>query len=282
MRTVAIIGLGLMGGSLGLALKKRGAFAVHGWTRSPETAAAAVSRGAVDVMHDSLVDAVREADLVIYCAPILRIPGLVADSLDALKPGALLTDVGSTKQQLRDALEPLLAGRSADFIGSHPICGSEKTGIDAARDNLYQDAVVVVTPDPTSPPPRITALTRFWQLVGSQVHVTTPEQHDRLLARTSHLPHMIASLLATVVGRVPEDHLGPFCGTGYRDATRLADGSPEIWHDILMSNRDSVRQELTAFSSALEDLIERLDKQDADGIQQVLERGKQARQDILL
>lgn len=281
MNQVAIIGLGLMGGSLGLALKRRGGVAVHGFTRSAETGAKARARGAVDVLHPSLADAVREAGLVVYCSPILRIPDLVQQSRDALRSGTLLTDVGSTKAWLHDAIAPGLAGSGVTFVGSHPICGSEQTGMDAAREDLYDGAVVVVTPGPDTPEGPVDALTDFWAGVGASPIVTDPERHDRLVARTSHLPHMASTLLALAAGRVSEADLARFCGSGYRDTTRLAGGSPEIWQDILLSNRAPVLDELRAYARELDRLIERLDKGDADGLQDILERGRTARRNTL-
>ena len=279
MKSVAILSLGLMGGSLGLALKRAGGVTVHGFTRSRETGEQALARHAIDHFHADARNAVRDADVVVCCAPILSIPQQLAAVVDSLKPGAIITDVGSTKAALQQECVRLLSGRDAVFVGSHPIAGSEQQGISAARADLYQQAMVVITPDRGAAAPAISAVRRLWEMIGAVVVEMSASEHDGILAATSHLPHMMASLLAATIGRYgTRSDLPRFCGAGYRDTTRIATGGTGIWVDILKTNRLPVATELKEFRAKLNELIEKLEASDFSAIENILEAGKNARQ----
>lgn len=283
MRRLSIIGLGLMGGSLGLAAKARGLpWHVAGYTRTPARGRLALKRGAVDSLHRTPAEAVREADVVVYCAPILSLPALVRESRSGLKPGALVTDVGSTKVFLDTELPALLKDSGALFVGSHPLAGSEQQGIEAAHADLYEGAVVVVTPTRDTPLKAVKAARTFWRKLGAVVYEMDAREHDRVMARTSHLPHMVASLLAVTAARTGRpEQLAPFCGTGFADTSRVAAGSPEVWHDIVRTNRGNVAEELRAYKVQVDRLIGLLDQGDFEGIQHFLENGRAARQSLL-
>lgn len=279
MRNVAILSLGLMGGSLGMALKRKGGITVHGFTRSRETGEQALHRGAIDHFHAEPGAAVRDADVVVCCAPILAIPAQVQSIAKALKPGAVVTDVGSTKAVVQDACEQALSGSSACFIGSHPIAGSEQQGISAARPDLYDGAIVVVTPGTNSRPADVLLIRRLWEAAGAVVTPMSAAEHDQILASTSHLPHMMASLLAATIGRAGvRTDLPQFCGAGYRDTTRIATGGTAIWLDILKTNQLPLTNELKEFRAKLNTLIEKLDAGDFSAIEDILQAGKNARQ----
>jgi prephenate dehydrogenase len=279
IESVGILGLGLMGGSLGLALKRGGTpVTVHGFTRSCERGELALSRGAIDCFHDDPREAVKQADVVVCCAPILAIPDQVASILDALKPGAVVTDVGSTKTVIQASCRELMAGREACFIGSHPIAGSEQQGMEAAKADLYNGAMTVITPDDDAPEEAKARVRELWERCGSCVVSMSPEEHDKVLAATSHLPHMMSSLLAATIARPGgRDNLACFCGTGYRGTTRLATGGTDIWLDILKTNRDAITVELKAYEEKLRSLIEKLEAGSFSAIEAVLEEGKSAR-----
>ncbi len=279
IQSVAILGLGLMGGSLGLALKRGGAkVTVHGFTRSRERGELALRRGALDHFHADAHEAVRDADVVICCAPILAIPGQVASVIDALKAGALITDVGSTKSVIQNSCRELMTGREVYFVGSHPIAGSEQQGMEAARADLYEGAMTVITPDDLVPEEMTARARELWERCGSCVVSMSPEEHDKVLAATSHLPHMMSSLLAATIARPGgRDDLACFCGTGYRGTTRLATGGTDIWLDILKTNREAITGELKAFEEKLRSLIEKLEAGSFSDIEAVLEEGKNAR-----
>ncbi|MFH0909749.1 MAG: prephenate dehydrogenase/arogenate dehydrogenase family protein [bacterium] len=279
MKHIAIIGLGLMGGSLGLALKGKGYRGrVTGYTRSPERRATALNRGAVDAVFDEPGKAVAGADVVVYCAPILIIPGLVRETLPFLKPRCTATDVGSTKAQLVKDIGVLTKGTQTVFVGSHPIAGSEQQGIDAARAGLYEGSTVVITPVADTPAVVVAQVESLWRSVGAVVHRMAPEEHDRTMALTSHLPHLAASLLAATVGRGGGDkRLAAFCGPGFRDTTRVAEGPPEIWDDILKTNHEQVLVELKAFGRELQDLVAVLERGDFAAVTTFLEKSRAAR-----
>ena len=196
MKTIAIMGLGLMGSSLGLALKKRGVdVEIRAYARRPETRDIALSLGAADSVFDDPTEAVAGADLVVFCVPILTIPELAKACLPGLSPDAILTDVGSTKGELATLMDDLLDGTDVVFVGSHPICGSEQEGIEAGSANLYKGAVTVVTPKAEAVEGTVSEVSNLWKSVGSAVRVMSPEAHDEILATTSHLPHMVAATL---------------------------------------------------------------------------------------
>lgn len=283
MKRVAILGLGLMGGSLGLAIKARGLpWRVAGYTRTPARGRQAVRRGAVDELHAHPAEAVEGADLVVVCAPILAVPALVRECRARLARGAVVTDVGSTKAFLEAEVPAALAGTGAVFVGSHPMAGSEKQGIEAARPDLYEGAVVLVTPSRATPAGPAQRVRGFWRKLGARVTTMDAREHDRIVARTSHLPHMAASLLVLTAARAGRtDRIGTFCGTGFADTTRVAEGSPEVWDDIVRTNRANVAEELRAYRLQLDKLIQLLDDGDFEGIRHTLEHGQAARRDML-
>lgn len=283
MKRVAVIGLGLMGGSLGLAVRQRRLrWHVAGFTRTPANGRKALRRRAVDSLHASPAEAAAGADLVVVCAPILSIPRLVSECAPGLKPGAIVTDVGSTKAFIDAEAPGLLQGTGACFVGSHPMAGSEQHGIEAARADLYEGAVVIVTPTRDAPPRAARAVSAFWRKLGGRVYEMDGREHDRVVARTSHLPHLVASLLAATAARTGgSDKLAAFCGAGFADTSRVAEGSPDVWNDIVRTNRANVAEELRAYRAQADKLIDLLDDGDFEGIQRFLERGRAARRSLL-
>ncbi len=280
MDRVAILGLGLMGGSLAMALRRRGGVRVQVFARRAETRDAAWSMGLADAVEETPRAAVHEADLTVVCVPVMRIPELIRDCCDAFRPGAVVTDVGSTKAWVQDQATRSLAGTQTRFVGSHPIAGSEQQGLQAATPDLYDGAITVITGDDDES--AASSVERFWMSLGSRVVRMSASDHDQALARTSHLPHFAASLLAIVSGRgrSPE-RWGLFCGSGFRDATRIAEGGPDLWLDILRTNREPILHEITAFSERIQALVEAI-RSEADGeVSRLLEEGCTARRRLL-
>jgi prephenate dehydrogenase len=278
MDRVAIMGLGLMGGSLGLALRSRRlARCVAGYARRSSVRRRAMKIGAVDEVYSDPREAARNADLVVFCVPILTIPRLVADCASALRAGCVVTDVGSTKRLVLDAMERALARRDVHAVGSHPIAGSEAAGIGAARADLYRGTVVVVTPTPLSPTAPLRMVKAFWKALGARVVVLSPEKHDQTLAATSHGPHLVAAAVAeSVLGR-SDSALGVFCGTGFRDATRIAAGSEDIWRDIAATNRKAIGRELAGVERRLRRLRKNLEKGNLASVKRFLARSRRLR-----
>ena len=277
---ISIIGLGLMGASLAMALRKRGyAGRLVAYARKEETRTEALARGIVDAAFDDPDAAVKEATLVVLCTPIRSCTNLAADMASVLKPGTLVTDVGSTKgwicRQMAGILPPGV------FVGSHPIAGSEKQGLEAASADLYENALTVVTSHLDVPEAAAERVVALWQSAGARICRMDPEDHDRLLARTSHLPHVAAAALAKAIGRDSAEKVGTFCGTGFYDSTRVASGSIEMWHDILMTNAPAVAEELRAFKIEVERVYDDLQAGRLDDVTKFLERARDARAELL-
>jgi prephenate dehydrogenase len=280
---VAVIGLGFMGASLGLALKRAGiAGRVAGFARRAETRKKALAKKIVDIVYDRIEDAVRDSDFIVFCAPVSVIPEMIKSVKNSLfLPNAIVTDVGSVKACVVAEAEKALAGVKTEFVGSHPITGSEQHGLETARADLYQGAMVTVTPTPRTTEKSLRIVRQFWRALGSEVVLVSPEAHDRIIAGTSHLPHVIAALLAGCIGRDKAGKHGKFCGTGFRDTTRIAEGDPELWCDILENNVHFLKKELKRFERELKLLLVGLEKRDNKVIKKYLNRGRECRRRLL-
>lgn len=277
METIAILGTGLMGSSLGLALKKRGVpVRIHAYARRAETRETALNLGVADAVFSDPAAAVKEAGLVVLCVPVLTIPELAKACRAGLNPGAVLTDVGSTKACLNKLMKEALAGTGAVFAGSHPICGSEQQGIEAGHADLYEGAVTVVTPSVPDDEAAEQKVSALWKSAGSAVKRMTAEEHDQILARTSHLPHIASAAVALSGG----DN-GLFCGSGFRDTTRIAAGSPAVWRDIILTNREQIQDALDIHLKQLGHLKSLVDENDAAGIEAWLEKASAKRRELL-
>ena len=281
-QNIAILGLGLMGSSLALGLKKRGFVGkILGYARREESRIQAEETGMVDAVFSDPVECVREADLVVVCVPIWSIAKLAEQISGALKPGAVVTDVGSTKSKLLETMEPIFQPLEAHFVGSHPIAGSEKTGIDAGNPDLYEGRLTIVCPSESTPESAGLAVSSLWKKAGSEVVEMSPEEHDAMLASTSHLPHMVAAALArSVAGETPSKK-ADFCGTGFKDTTRVASGSADMWVDIIDTNRAALEAELNRFHGELQGLITILRSGNGDDIRKWLEDAADDRNEIL-
>ena len=276
---ITIVGVGLLGGSLGLAVKKRRlAREIVGFVRRAASVAECNKFRAVDACERDLKKAVDGADLIVLCTPLARMRPLVEKMLPALKRGAIVTDVGSVKGSVVKELETLVAKSGAHFIGSHPMAGAEKTGVSAAREDLFVNAVCVVTPTKKSNPAALRKVEQFWKSVGGRLLTLTPELHDTLVSRSSHLPHILAATLANLVLNPAQPKQQPMlCATGFRDTTRIASGSPEMWRDIALTNRKNLGQSLDAFIRELRKIQKALKKSDANTITKFFEQARQRR-----
>jgi len=259
-RKISIIGVGLLGGSLGLAVRKHKlAGEIAGFVRREASLRDCELAGAVDYATTDLLAAVSNADLVILCTPLAQMAELTRQLVPGLKRGAIVTDVGSVKADVVQELESIIKKSGAHFVGGHPMAGGEKMGVLASRVDLYQDAVCIITPTRHSNPAAIRKLEKFWHAVGSRTLLMDAAHHDLLVSRTSHLPHVTAAALATLVLRPSQPKSqAELCAAGFRDTTRIASGSPEMWRDIAMANRKNIAQsvdgligELKKFQTAL-------------------------------
>ena len=268
--TITIVGVGLIGGSIGSAIKTR-AVARHvvGVGRDERTLERARVGGAIDAYCTSIAEGVRDCDLAVICTPVDRIAEDVLTAAAAAPERCVITDAGSTKSRIvRDVAAKLAPGK-AEYIGSHPLAGSEKRGAAYSNPNLFVDRVVVVTPTADSDRETVSVVEHFWQQLGSRVVRMNPEDHDRILAATSHLPHAVASALA---GVTQPDWLGLSAG-GFRDTTRIAGGDPELWAAIFLSNRDAVLESIASYEKRLNEFQELLETNDREGIIRWLAEG---------
>ncbi|MDB5097669.1 MAG: prephenate dehydrogenase [Cyanobacteria bacterium RYN_339] len=255
---VGLIGLGLIGGSLGLALRAAGlATRVVGYDRSAADLKLAVERGAIDRAAGSAAEAVADADLVVLATPVLAMQGLLAELAPVLKPGAVVTDLASTKA----AVTGWAAEAGITFVGGHPMAGSEKSGMAAARLNLLRGAVYIITASPDTPVSAVDLVERLARGIGARPLRMAPEAHDRAVAAVSHVPFLASTAIVRVTTHAEEwDGWAPIASTGYRDATRLASGDPAMYRDICLTNGAAIApmlrdlaQELERIAAGLED-----------------------------
>lgn len=258
---VAVVGVGLIGGSVGLALKERRlAREVVGTARRQSTLDAALARGAVDRGTLDLVEAVEGADLVYLSTPVESIPRLLAEMQSSLQPDALVTDAGSTKVQIVAEAERILSSGSPHFVGGHPMAGSEKMGVAFARADLFEGATYVLTPTKRTNAEVLERMRVLAESLGSRVLIMSPEEHDEVVAFTSHLPHFVSWALAQAAATALDiNRQAPLlAATGYRDATRLADSSTEIWSQIAVANRGPLLAALDEMAARLGEIRNRV------------------------
>ena len=276
---VSIVGVGLLGGSLGQVLRKRKlAREVVGCVRRKSSITECRQARAVDVATVDFAAGVFDADLVVLCIPIGQMGPLFKQLLPHLKRGAIVTDVGSVKGPMVRELEILAAKAGVHFVGSHPMAGSEKTGVSAAQPDIFEGAVCVVTPTSKSNRRAVQAVMRLWKSVGARVLQLSPEVHDQLVARSSHLPHLLAAQLVNhVLGGKPSAAQIALCASGFRDTTRIASGSPEMWRDIAVSNRRNLAASLGGLIEELRVLQKVVCKGDIESLARFFERAKSYR-----
>ena len=278
-RKITIIGVGLLGGSIGLAVKRRRlAREVAGFVRRAASLKDCEKAGAVDYATTDLLAAVSNADLVILCTPLAQMRSLVQQFLPALKRGAVVTDVGSVKADVVRELESVVKKSGAHFVGSHPMAGGEKMGVLAAKMDLYSGAVCVITPTKKSNTGAVRKLEQFWQSLGARMLRLDAAQHDLLVSRSSHLPHVLAATLVNLVLEPahPQTQVG-LCATGFRDTTRIASGSPEMWRDIVLANRKNVARSVEAFVTELNKFQSALKRSDAQAVEKIFATAKRRR-----
>jgi prephenate dehydrogenase len=274
--TVAIIGVGLIGGSIGLALRERKlASRIVGIGRRTSSLQAALSRGCVTEISTSISEGVRQADLVVVCTPVEKIADHVTEAAAHCASGTIMTDAGSTKAEIVAKAESGLAGKfpaHVPFVGSHPIAGSEKNGPEAASADLFDGRVVVITPTARTDPAATASIEQFWQALGARLIRMTPEEHDAIIARTSHLPHLVASALAATTPSNGETL--PLTGSGWADTTRIAAGDPELWRQILLANRGPTLNALADFETVLKAWRSALETANGPQLLALLQEGK--------
>lgn len=277
---VTLIGVGLLGGSLGLALRRRQlARHVVGLVRRETARTDCLAAGAVDHATLDPVEAVRDADLVVLGTPLGEMVEIVRRIHPALPPHALVTDVGSVKAPLIRQLEPLFNHDGPRFVGSHPMAGSEFSGVAHARADLFERAVCVVTPTARSHPAAIDQVEILWRAVGGVVRRMSPEDHDDAVSRSSHLPHLLAAALVhEVLGPDTAPDQEALCASGFRDCTRVASGSAPMWRDIASMNHHRLRHAVASLSRRLTALEALLEQPDAGALEAFFHEARHRRE----
>ncbi len=258
---VAIVGTGLIGGSVGLGLKERGlATAVIGVGHRKVSINKALKIRAIDEGSTSIEKAAKQADIIILATSVNLIPDYAKKIIPLMKKAAILTDVGSTKNyivsQVNDEIKRTCGSGKSNFIGAHPLAGSEQRGIDSARPDLFEESVCVLTPTNLNSKKSITRLSNMWKALGARISIMTPSKHDEILALVSHLPHFVASSLAGVI----DEKYWKFAASGLRDTTRIASGDPDLWLSISKQNKQKIIEALRCFSEEVECMINDLER----------------------
>lgn len=279
MKKIVIFGVGLIGGSVALALKKAGGCPqIVGVGRTHESLKAALNLGVIDVANSNIADALKDADIVLIATPVAQTPSILASIKPFLPSKTILTDAGSTKGDVLRCAEDILGTQFNQFIGGHPIAGAEKSGVTGATADLYANKNVVLTPTANTSKQAIDAVTQLWQTCGAKVSAMTAETHDCIFATVSHLPHLLAfALVDEIASRQNAAQLFSFAASGFRDFTRIAGSHPEMWRDITLANKTALLAELDAYQTQLSSLTNMLKNDDADALQAMFKHASTAR-----
>jgi prephenate dehydrogenase len=277
---LALIGVGLIGGSTALAWRKSGAVSeVIGFDRDADTLQRARTLGVIDSAAPSEAQAVVDADLVVLAVPVRAMPGLLATIAPAVRAGAVITDVGSTKCSVIDAARQALSAVAlARFVPGHPIAGRELPGVEHADGTLFRGKLFVSTPLPETDAAALARIETLWQAAGARTTRMDPVEHDRIFAAVSHLPHLLAfALVARIASEADGERKLGFAGAGFRDFTRIAASSPEMWRDVSLANRAALGEELRGYRALLDELQAAVDRGDGAAIERVYDIASRAR-----
>ncbi|WP_151447377.1 prephenate dehydrogenase [Lacisediminimonas profundi] len=277
---IAIFGVGLIGGSFALALKQAGAVRhVVGVGRSRASLERALELGIIDEIATSAAQAVAGADLVLLAAPVAQTENILRQIQPAIGPSTVITDAGSTKSDVVAAARRALGEKVAQFVPGHPIAGREMNGPDAALPQLYAGKKVVIAALPENSDQHVERVAAAWRRCGATIFRLSAERHDQVFAAVSHLPHFLAYALVDDIARKPNaDQLFQYAASGFRDFTRIAGSSPEMWRDITLANRDAMLDELDAYIVQLQRMRAMLDAADGPGLEAVYANARHARE----
>jgi prephenate dehydrogenase len=276
---LGLIGCGLMGGSFALALKRAGLVKrVVGYSKSPSTTERARQMGVIDVEAPSALLAVSGADLVLLAVPVSATESTFKAIRHLLNKNTLVMDVGSTKRDVVDAARRVLKDQVGIFVPAHPIAGKEVSGVEHADANLYQGRQVILTPIERTMTAQLEKAQKVWSALGCDVKLMSPEAHDAAYAAVSHLPHMIAfAMMNAIIGQQQAEEMLSLAGPGFRDFSRIAASDPQMWRDVLMSNREELMMQSKLFQRALHTLEQALAQSDIDKLETLIDQASQTR-----
>jgi prephenate dehydrogenase len=280
IRSLAVVGLGLIGGSLARALRAADAVGtIRGFDTDEKQGRLAVELGVVDSLADTAAGAVRDADIAVIAVPVLHTSAAMAAALPGLTAGTVVTDVGSTKQSVLDDVTRACGMLPPWFVAGHPIAGTEKSGVVNALPELFKGHRVILTPHAAQDPQAHARVAQMWTAVGARVVTMAPAQHDAVFAATSHLPHVLAYAFVDMLARLDgQGEIFPNAGGGFRDFTRIASSSPEMWHDIVRANAASVGRLLEQQIAELNDVLGMIRGGRWDALKALFERARAARE----
>lgn len=277
VETLALIGTGMIGGSIGLACKKSGHVKrIVGYDTNPESLEASKALGICDSIEYKLEDAIKEADLVVFSMPVQAIAEEILRAAKCAKEGAVFTDTGSTKAEICSLVKENLRGMAPVYIPAHPIAGSEKNGPTAASAELFKGKLTILCPFENTPAWALDKVASFWHSMGARIENLSPEEHDKIFAFTSHLPHLIAYALAGLL----EPKHAQFTAGGFRDTTRVAGSDPALWTEIFKANKGPLLETLKGFQENLHKIEASLKSNDFASLQNMLTKAQQFRRKI--
>jgi prephenate dehydrogenase len=283
-KKVAIIGLGLMGASLAMALKKNSDYEVFGWTRKKEVRDSLREKGILDKTADDLENIIRQAEITVLCLPVPMIIEYCRKYAECWKPGSIVTDVGSVKKTIIDSVHDILAERGVEFVGAHPMAGTEKSGPDAAFDSLYNNATVFITPTDDTSTEAEKQVEQLWKSVNANVFEINIDEHDKVMAETSHLSHIVSYCLVLSVLSGDEKTAKKnrqACSSGFRDVTRITSSSPRMWREIIEANRPAVSKAMKNFRTVWTLLEKAVESGDVAQLQKIFVQAKNLRDEWL-
>ena len=279
VRQLCIIGVGLIGGSFARALRAKGLVQeVVGCGRSRANLEEAQRLGVVDrfFFTSDAAEAVAGADLIFLATPVRAMPKIIPIIRDAIEPNAIITDAGSTKSALTKAIEPLLPPQ-VQFVPGHPIAGREKSGVRSSKATLFNERWVILTPTSRTQEEALTRVGRLWEECGAWVERMTPEEHDQVFGAVSHLPHLVAYALVDTIMRWDDPRLIGYAAGGFKDFTRIAGSSPEMWRDICLENKDAILKAMDRYGEAFAKLRQMVGSEDDQGLKELFAHAREVR-----
>lgn len=279
MKKLVIFGVGLIGGSLALALKRTSpSLHIVGVGRSGDNMQKAIDLGVINEAEPDPIAAIAGADVVVIATPVAQTPIILKLIENHLEAGTVVTDAGSTKGDVIACAKEILGSKFRQFVAGHPIAGAEKSGVTAARADLFDNKNVVLTPAQETDLQALATISQLWQIAGARVTEMSAEEHDAIFAAVSHMPHLLAfALVDDLASRSNAKQLFSFAAGGFRDFSRIAASSPEMWRDISIANRDALLSEISAYQIEMALLKSLLENNDAAGLQALFERASEAR-----
>ncbi|WP_028842299.1 prephenate dehydrogenase [Thermodesulfovibrio yellowstonii] len=276
--TVSILGVGLIGGSLALALKeKKLVNKIIGYGRNEQRLKEALKLGIIDSYTTSFKKA-SQAELIVLATPAGIFEKIIIEMLDYIQEGTVIIDVGSVKESVVNIFEKILP-KGVFFIGTHPIAGSDKTGFEHAKGDLFKKAKVIITPTENTDKSALEKVSNLWQKIGAVVEFMSADKHDKIYALVSHLPHLISFCMVNTVAEMDKNFI-KYAGSGFKDTTRIAKSSPEVWRDIFIMNDKNILQCLEIFAKNLKEIKKMLSKKDSEGVKTFIEKAKNLRKEI--